>query len=349
MTRRKFRVIQWATGTVGTVALRHFAENPNFELVGVWVSGPDKDGKDAGTIAGITELGVIATTDVEYLIGLDADCVHFAPAAQDIPLVCRLLRSGKNVVSPLGPHYRTERFRADWEAIDEACKVGGTSFHGAGIHPGFAGDLLPLTMARVMDRIDHIHVYEVVDFVATPSNWIAYMGFGRAPEDVLANPSRPPEAPNFFAQSMAMVLESLGCEIDDLTTTLNLTTATAAIPYPGGLLEPRTVAGQHYVWTAWSEGKARMTFHCFWVMGQEHLADKWDVGASGYRVRFEGSPPLEVTVGRPSVAAGAGEYPGGRWTAMAGVNAIVAVCKARPGMVTHMELGLYGPPGLIRD
>jgi len=36
------------------------------------------------------------------------------------------------------------------------------------------------------------------------------MGFGRECAELLANPSRSPEAPHFFAQSMALVLESLG-------------------------------------------------------------------------------------------------------------------------------------------
>ena len=38
------------------------------------------------------------------------------------------------------------------------CREGGTSFHGCGIHPGFVGDILPLTLTRLMNRIDRIEV-----------------------------------------------------------------------------------------------------------------------------------------------------------------------------------------------
>ena len=38
MSQKKYRVIQWATGTVGKVALKHFIENPVIELVGVYVT-----------------------------------------------------------------------------------------------------------------------------------------------------------------------------------------------------------------------------------------------------------------------------------------------------------------------
>ena len=42
------RVIQWATGSIGQIAIRHFADNPAFELVGVLVTSPAKAGRDAG-------------------------------------------------------------------------------------------------------------------------------------------------------------------------------------------------------------------------------------------------------------------------------------------------------------
>lgn len=345
---KPYRVIQWATGTVGKVSIRHFAANPTFELAGVWVSSDAKAGKDAGEIAGVEPLGVLATSDVEALIALDADCVHFTPAVQDIDLVCRLLRSGKNVVSPVGPYYRTDHWRHEWEPIETACREGGTTFHGSGIHPGFAGDLLPLTLTRIMERVDHIHVYEVIDHLANPSNYIAFMGFGREKDDLLANPGRSPEAPQIFAQSMALVLESLGHTIDDLTTKFEVALAIRDIPYTDGVVGSGTVAGQHYEWTAWSQGKALMTFHCFWVMGRENIEPAWDCGGSGYRVRIEGNPPMEVSMGRPDTGSGQNRYAGLPWTAMAGVNAIPAVCDHKPGFATHLDLGQFGPRGLIR-
>jgi 2,4-diaminopentanoate dehydrogenase len=32
---RPLRVIQWCTGKIGQISIRHFAANPTFELVGV--------------------------------------------------------------------------------------------------------------------------------------------------------------------------------------------------------------------------------------------------------------------------------------------------------------------------
>lgn len=345
MSKKKYRVIQWATGRVGQTAIRHFIENPTYELVGVLVTNKDKVGKDAGEIAGLSvATGVIATDDVDKIIALDADCVHFAPLVQDIDMVCRLLRSGKNVVSPLGPFYPTERYRNELEPIAAACRDGRASFHGSGIHPGFAGDLLPLTLTRLMNRIDRIHLYEVVDHLANPSKYIEFMGFGRDPADLLANPCRSPDAPYIFAQSMNMVVEGLDKKIEDVTSTLELATAKRDIVYRGGVIRAGTVAGQHYEWSAWTDGAPLITYHCFWTMGHEDIEPKWNCGNSGYRVEIEGDPPLKLTL-----SGGVGGYPALVWTAMAGVNVIPKVCDSPPGVLTHLDLGVVRPLGLVRN
>jgi hypothetical protein len=59
-----YRIIQWVTGDVGQVGVRHFADSPVFDLVGVLVHSKDKVGKDAGEIAGIAPIGVTATDDI---------------------------------------------------------------------------------------------------------------------------------------------------------------------------------------------------------------------------------------------------------------------------------------------
>ena len=44
-----------------------------------------------------------------------------------IDMVCRLLRSGKNVVSPLGPYFPSGRFTAEWDMLAAACADGGAA------------------------------------------------------------------------------------------------------------------------------------------------------------------------------------------------------------------------------
>lgn len=354
MAEKKLRVIEWATGVVGQAALKHFIENPTLELVGVYVTNPAKVGQDAGDLVGLPKTGVIATNDVETLIALEADCVLFAGLVKDSDLFCRLLRSGKNVISPAGPFFPTERYKAEFDLLEEACQAGGVSFHGCGIHPGFSGDILPLTLARLMNRIDLIEVTEVIDKIKNPMVYTEMMGFGRDPDELLANPSRSPEAPFAFEGSMRMVIEGLGKTIEKITTRLEVAKATQDIPYSLGLGLPNTglikqgmVGGQHFEWTAWADGKPIMVYHFYWVMG-EHVEPQWLTHDSCYKVVIKGDPPLEMRLMGAEDASGERPFLGLPWTGLVGATAVAAVCGAKPGVVTHLDFGIMEPKGLVR-
>ena len=127
------RVIQWATGSVGKAAIDCIVTHPELELAGCWVHSKDKHGKDVGEILGGPPVGVTATSSIDDILPIDADAVVYAPLMWNADEVAALLRSGKNVVSPVGrsirPNGRPLRLAA-------ACAEGNVSFHGTGIHPG---------------------------------------------------------------------------------------------------------------------------------------------------------------------------------------------------------------------
>lgn len=346
--QKKYRVIQWATGTVGKAALTHFIENPIFELVGVLVTNPEKVGKDAGDLVGLPKTGVQATDDVEAILAMDADCVHYSPLVTDLDMICRILKSGKNVVSPSGHWYPMERYRDQYEKLEVACTEGGTSYHGAGIHPGFAGDILALTAARLMSRIDCIHLHEIVNYADGPDyHYVGPMGFGQPPEEFLSKPRRSPEAMYLFAQSMAMVVEHLGKKIEKLEPHIEIRLAPKDIEYPGGVIQKGTVAAQHFWWEAIVDGAPLVVFHGFWCFGAD-VEPTWGCDGSKYRVIIEGDPRTEVTLEGALLPNGRRHNPGLQWTAMGGVTAIPDVCDGRTGVLTHLDLGVVEPRGLVR-
>jgi hypothetical protein len=51
----------------------------DLQLVGAKVYSDDKNGADVGTLAGRDPIGVSATTDVDAIRALDADCVLYVP------------------------------------------------------------------------------------------------------------------------------------------------------------------------------------------------------------------------------------------------------------------------------
>lgn len=354
MSRKTYRVIQWCTGVVGSASLKHFIENPIFELVGVLVTNPEKVGKDAADLVGLpTKTGVLATNDIEQILALEADGVHFAPIVTDVEMICRLLRSGKNVVSPAGPFVPSKYFPAESDRIAAACKEGGVSYHGCGVHPGFSGDILPLTLTRLMNRIDHIQVIEFIDKDRNPMVYTEMMGFGADPDELLAKPRRAADTWRYFYQSLEMIATGLGKQIENVTSKFDVAKATQDIPYTlgegrtgGGVIRKGTVGGQHYEWTAWVEGKPLITYHFYWTMG-EHVEPRWDID-SRYQVVIDGDPPLEVRLMARPDADGVRPFLGLHWTGLLGATALPAVCDAEPGVVTHIDLGVVQPHGLVR-
>jgi hypothetical protein len=350
MSDKTYRVIQWATGTVGKAALKYFIENPVIELVGVYVTNPEKVGKDAGSLVDLPATGVIATSDVEAIMAMEADCVLFAPlnmADTTLDLVCRLLASGKNVISPAGPFLPNKWFPEQAARIDAACREGGTSFHGCGIHPGFAGDVLPLTLTRLMNRVDCIEVTEVIDKVRNPMVYTEVMGFGLDPDELLANPRRSPETYKYFYSSMALIAEGLGKEIEKVTVNFEVSKAKKDIEHLYGMVKAGTVGGQHYEWTAWADGAPLIVYHFYWQLGEE-LDPLWKEGEARYQVVIKGDPPLECHLMGGKDTDGRAPFLGLPWTGLVGCTVVPQVCDAAPGVVTHFDLGLVQPKGLVR-
>ena len=103
-----YRVVGWSTGGVGRLAIRAIARRPDLELAGVWVHSAEKDGVDAGTLAGIDPLGVAATTDADALLAAQPDCVCYSASGEEldaaaVPDMVRMLEAGINVVTVSTP------------------------------------------------------------------------------------------------------------------------------------------------------------------------------------------------------------------------------------------------------
>ena len=131
-----YRVVQWTTGNVGERSVRAIATRPDLELVGCYAWSSDKVGRDAGELAGIEPLGVVATNDVDALLALKPDCVAYNPMWSNTDELVRILSAGVNVVSTAA-FITGGQSPEDRELIAKACEAGGSSMFGTGISPGF--------------------------------------------------------------------------------------------------------------------------------------------------------------------------------------------------------------------
>ncbi len=336
------RVIQWATGGVGKAAIEAILDHPDLELAGAWVHSASKDGVDLGTLVGRDPVGVTATTDAEQLLAMDADCVVYAPFMADPTVVEAILRSGKDVVTPLGWFYPPDDERARFDAI--ATEAGAT-LHGTGIHPGGITERFPLMVSALSGSVTHVRAEEFSDIrtYGAPDVIRDWMLFGTAPEE--ARTSIMADALGAgFRQSVWMVADELGFDLDpNLRTTHEMAVATAPIDSPIGTIEPGLVAAQRFRWEGTVDGEPVITAAVNWLMGDEHLDPAWAFGPKGERFEVEitGDPCCLTTFQKLhpiSVEAGLVRNPGIVATAQHCVNAVPYVVAAEPGLRTYLDL-----------
>lgn len=340
------RVIQWATGNVGRAAVEGIVAHPQLRLVGAFVYGAHKAGRDVGELCGLGPLGVVATNDAEALLAVDADCVVYAPLLASPAEVRRILASGKNVVTPLGWFYPGSSAGA--AELEATCREAGVTLHGTGIHPGGITERFPLMVSALSRRIRHVRAEEFSDIRSYRAEAVVrdVMLFGKRPEEAARSPMLRVLGGG-FQQSIDMVADALGFALDDEKRTLHeMAVATAPIATPVGTLAPGTVAAQRFTWQGTVRGEPVVTVRVNWLMGQEHLDPPWTFGGhERFEVEVAGEPPVQLSFHGlhppdPLDEAALAHNPGITATAMHCVNAIPYVCAAEPGIRTYLDLPL---------
>ncbi|MDP9167411.1 MAG: dihydrodipicolinate reductase [Actinomycetota bacterium] len=338
------RVVQWATGGVGIAAIKGVLEHPDLELVGCWVHSESKSGKDVGEILGGSALGVTATNYVDEILALDADAVVYSPLMPNSDEVLALLRSGKNVVTPVGWFYPGESEAAPLRA---AAIEGGVTLHGTGIAPGGISEKFPLVFSIMSTGVTFVRAEEFSDLRTydAPDVLRYVMGFGDTPEKALTGPMQK-LLDGGFIQSVRMCVDEMGFAAEPkIRATQEIAVATAPIDSPMGSIQPGQVAGRRFHWEALVGDDVVVRVTVNWLMGQENLDPAWSFGPAGERYEMEvrGQPDFTVTIKgfQPeSVEAGLESNNGIVATAAHCVNSIPAVCAAAPGIATYLDLPL---------
>lgn len=342
---RTLRVVQWGTGNVGRHALVGIDARPDLELVGLWVSNPDKVGHDAGRLAGLDrDLGVLATNDVDEIIALAPDCVVNCAMADDrlfeaIADLERLLAAGINVVSsgPVFLQFPSGAAAGMAEGVEKAAADGGVSLFVNGIDPGFANDWLPLSLTSISERIDQVRCSEVLNYNTYDQKMIVFdtMGFG-LPMDHVPMLLQPGILSLAWGSVVHQIAAGLGVELDDVEEFYERLPATESFDIDCGRIEEGTVAGLHFEVRGMVGGKAVVVLeHVTRV--HDDIGPDWPqpAGLGCYRVEVRGEPNYTLDL---QLLGTDGDHntAGLKATAMRLVNSVPAVVAAEPGLVTAL-------------
>jgi 2,4-diaminopentanoate dehydrogenase len=346
------RVIQWATGPVGSAQLREIIDQPDLDLAGVLVYNEAKAGLDAGDLVDRPVTGVRTTSDKGAIYALEADLVlHAASKAGSVDTnvddIVSLLKSGKNVITTTS-YTHLPSYGADVaERVTQACRQGNSRFYGAGEHPGFVFERLATAVTALSQRVDCITVQEFVDCsgISEPGMLIDLMGMGKPPEDITVDSPMFQAVSRQYEQALGGAAAVLNVQIDHIEPFIETATVAHDVRLRCATMEAGTVVAQKLCWTAYRRGKAVLVAEEYWSVTDSIAV--WDMQLAGrflIRVIVDGLPSmrLDLEIGNGAVT-GLPQVSGGQLAvAMTAVRAIHDVMAAPPGAVVSPKVfGAY--------
>lgn len=354
------RVAQVATGNAGRLTLRQLIQDERFELVAVSTSDPQKVGRDAGELAGLSlSTGVAAVGDLEELIAAGPECAVYCAMGDTRPVeatkdVQRLLEAGIDVV---GSAPGTLQF--PWgtmpdkviEKVEASARAGGASLYITGVDPGFASDLLPLALASTCQRVEQVRCYELADYATYDGAEVMFdlMGFGK-PVDETPLLFLPGVLGMAWGTAIRMMAQGLGIEVDDIVEHWEAEPAPESYDIAAGRIEKGTIAALKFSITGMVAGRPAVVVEHV-TRTRDDLRPDWARPAAGggsYRVEITGEPSYVVDIVPTSEH---GDHNHAAIVAACGriVNAIPDVVAAAPGIRTTLDLplptgrGTYAP------
>ncbi len=339
---KRYRVVQWATGNVGSRALRRAIEHPDLEVVGAWVHSASKVGRDVGELAGIAPIGVRAVGSMEAVLALKPDCVLYMPHVCDYDEVCRILESGANVVTTRMEFQNPAALDPAMAArVEAACQKGGSSIHATGSSPGFITEAVPIVLASIQRRLDHLRIDEFADCSSrnSPEMLFEMMGFGAPPGEASEGQLRHKQMS--FGPSLQLVATALGMPLERFEVSGAQGFARADVHIAAGVVPKGTVAATRSTLTGFHKDKPLMTMCTTWFVSDDvETSDgqQWEFRSpSGWHVVMMGDCPLDLSISFPVAPEDYADMTPGL-TANRPVNAVPYVCEASPGIRTTADL-----------
>ncbi|MCP4435720.1 MAG: hypothetical protein GY812_09535 [Actinomycetia bacterium] len=328
------RVIQWYTGDIACHQIRTISQCPWLELVGAVVHHEEKAGLDAGEIAGIDPIGVVATTDGAEALALDADVVLYNPPMERYDEVITMLDAGKDVISIMAGWHPDKR--SSHPELVRACHDGKASLYGTGLNPGFSYELA-LLASSICSEIDSVHIRTCEPQDTLSAVFLEMFGFGRTEDELSEGPSG---VYSVFARTLHeitdLLCEELGLAHDDTSFTYEFEPATK--DYDGKIeVRKGTMAGLLLTASTTDRGRPVASMEIRFLLGTDYVRDSWlaDGPRHGWiDVDVRGVPGSRITHELY-------DSPGftGAWaTGTKALNAIPSVVAAQPGILSPTDL-----------
>lgn len=332
--KKKIRAIQYGVGPIGASIARLMRQKQSVEICGAIDTDPAKVGRDLGEVVGASDApwGVTVSGDAQAVLEQTADVVIHStssalPKVMDQLIAC--LEAEACVVSTceeLSYPYRTYPDLA--ARLDSVAKDWGVALVGTGVNPGFVMDKLVITLGAVSQRVDHAKAVRIVDASKRRLPLQKKIGAGMSIEEFRERVKAGVIKHVGLPESVAMVADSLGLAVDEITETIDPVVAQERVQTEFLAVEAGQAAGVHQIARGLSGGKELVYLELQMYVGAKGPAD---------RVELSGHPNIGLVI------------PGGSHgdiaTASVVVNSIPVILDAPAGLRTARDLpiGFFAP------
>ncbi len=299
------------------------------EIVGAVDKDPAKAGRDLGEFLGAADApwGVTIAPEAASVLAKPADLVVHSTSSYLSSVMDQLLEcigAGCCVVSTCEElAYPFRKFPELSKKLDESAIEEGVAILGTGVNPGFVMDKLVLTLSAVSQKVESARAIRVVDASKRRLPLQKKIGAGMTPEEFKQQVAAGVIKHHGLPESIAMVADGLGIEVDDITETIEPMIADETVKTEFLEVAPGQVTGVHQIGRGTVGGTEKIFMELKMYVGAKNPGDT---------VELTGQPNISLTI------------PGGTHgdiaTAAVAVNAIPTILAANAGLRTSRDLPL---------
>jgi 2,4-diaminopentanoate dehydrogenase len=323
------RALLYGLGPIGMMVGRQLATRDGFRIVGAVDVDPAKVGRDVAAIAGLERpLRVRVDPDARHAIRKSKpDIVVLCTASSMrgvIPQVEGVLKLKVPIVTTTEElSYPVRRNAALAKKIDAMAKRAKVAVLATGVNPGFVMDTLPIMLTAACERIESVTIHRIQDARTRRLPFQQKIGAGLSRDQFLREVARGSIRHVGLAESISMIADALGWQLDGITESVMPKMADATVSSEFLAVDPGYVSGILQDAVGYRHGTPVISMHMEAYLGAPESYDE---------VRVHGRPNLTLRI--------AGGVPGDIATASIVVNSIPRVLSSKPGLQTMKDLPL---------
>jgi hypothetical protein len=324
---KRYKVVQYGLGPIGSEAVKVILTKEHLELVGAIDIDEAKVGKDVGELIGLPEKGGIT-------VSRDAAEV-FSRNKPDIALVTTLsfvdkvypqlelaLKHGVNVTSTTEELlYPYQRWPDLSKKIDKLAKENGVTVLGTGVNPGFVMDTLALAATGVCLEVESVKIERFLDAATRRLSLQKKVGAGMSEGEFRRLVDQGKLGHIGLVESMLLLAYGFGWEVEKYQERIDPMIADDDYKTPYLKVKKGDVAGIKHTVAGFVDGRKRLDLDLRMYVGEKEPHDS---------VKIEGKPPLHLVI--------KGGTAGDPATVAMLINSIPRVIEAPPGLTTMADL-----------